>query len=396
VQAAHAGGKGILMDVVFNHVQESPLQALAKDVYVDGDTAWGDEINYDNPICKQFFRQALVYLWSTFQVDGFRFDSTEAIVNGHIKKAGVINTPGSGGGWEFLGYLRSAVRRAADAVGRRWPYFVGENDPNNWGMTDNSNGGVLDGQWHFAFHYPLDRAPLETGDESFEITRQMAEPHIWLRPFSEAVRYAESHDSCGHREDWKLRVPRRAPYGRGFQTSKAVGTVALLAHGIPMLFMGQEGGEDEDFFFDYDPVANRTDARFFARLEEYDNLGNERNRILAWYRDLIGLRKNAANGLQGNDQQLLGRGYRTVAFSRAGGRFFIVATFGTTDTRQNLGWLQLPNSGATYKEIFNSSWPAYRVESEPEFSNGSYAAALDSRSVINLPPVGGVILERRS
>jgi 1,4-alpha-glucan branching enzyme len=396
VEQAHQAGKGIMMDVVFNHVVESPLQALAKDVYVDGETEWGDEINYDHPMCREFFRQAMVYLWQTFQVDGFRFDSTEAIVNGQWQKAGVIRKPGSGGGWEFLGFLRQAVRQAANVTGRRWPYFVGENDPNNWGMTNNSNGGVLDGQWHFSFHYPLDGAASENGDNSASIAQAMAEPHIWLRPFSEAVRYAESHDSCGHREDWKVRLARRAPYGLGFQTSKALGTVALLAHGVPMLFMGQEGGEDEDFFFDYDPAANRADLRYFARLQLYADLGNERNRIFAWYRDLLGLRNDTSAGLRGNDSQGLGQGYRTLAFSRAGGRFFVIATFGTPDTRQNLGWLQLPNGGASYKEIFNSSWPAYSVAMEPNFSNGSYDAVLTRDSTVNLPPVGGIVLERRS
>jgi hypothetical protein len=63
--------------------------------------------------------------------------------------------------------------------------------------------------------------------------------------------------------------------------------------------------------------------------------------------------------------------------------------------RQNLGWLSLPNGGASYKEIFNSSWPAYRVEGEDNFTNGSYDAVLTSDSIINLPEVGGVVLERR-
>ena len=394
VQAAHGVGKGIMMDVVFNHIQESPLQALAKDVYVDGETAWGDEINYDHPACMEHLRQALVYLWRTFQVDGFRFDSTPAIIKGNETMEGIIKVPGSGGGWELLGYLRAAVRKAADATGRGWPYFVGENDPNDWTITNNSNGGVLDGQWHFGFHYPLDDASSEGADDTSQITTQLSIPHLWLRPFSEAVRYAESHDSCGHRDDWRLRVTRRAPYGRGFQTSKAVGTVALLAHGIPMLFMGQEGGEDEDFYFDYDPVADRADLRYFARLSSYDDLGDQRNHVLAWYRDLMGLRRNRGNGLLGNDNQPTGSGYRTVAFSRAGGRFFVIATVGTTDTRQDLGWLQLPG-GASYKEIFNSSWPAYSVEGEQNFSNGSYDAVLTNGSIINLPPVGGVVLERR-
>ncbi|HEX7596859.1 MAG TPA: alpha amylase C-terminal domain-containing protein, partial [Polyangia bacterium] len=84
----------------------------------------------------------------------------------------------------------------------------------------------------------------------------------------------------------------------------------------------------------------------------------------------------------------------TLAFARAGGRFFIVATFNTPDQAQNLGWLGLPG-GATYKEIFNSSWPAYRAGQEPERANGGYGAVLDRNSIVNLPPVGAIVLERR-
>jgi hypothetical protein len=138
VRAAHDAGRAVLLDVEFNHVVASPLQAIARDVYVDGETQWGDMINYDHPAAREFIRQALVYLWKTFRVDGFRFDATEAIVNGHKDNGYIIKNGrvGSGGGWEFLGMLRAALRRAAEAIGQPWPYLTGENDPNNWGMTD--------------------------------------------------------------------------------------------------------------------------------------------------------------------------------------------------------------------------------------------------------------------
>ncbi len=393
VAAAHRAGKGVMMDLVFNHVGDSPLQAIARDVYVDGSTFFGDEINYDHPMCREYFRQVMVYLWSAFRIDGFRFDCTEAIVNGQWPKDGVIREGGSGGGWEFLQMLRDAVRRAADATEQPWPICVGENNPCNWGMTNNSNGGVLDGQWHFPFHYSV--ADLaKTWDKTQDLWDAMNVPHTWRRPFSEAVRFAESHDSCGHPDSGEVRIVRQAPLGLGFQMAKATGTVALLAMGVPMLFMGSEGGEDNDFFPAYNRADDRNRAEFFARLATYESLGDDRNRVLAWFRDLIGLRNNANNGLQGNDSQVVGRGNSTIAFARAGGRFFVIATFGTPDQRQNLGWLGLP-AGAAYKEIFNSSWPAYEVVREPERSNGSYWAVLDRDSIVNLPPVGAIVLERR-
>ena len=393
VAAAHRAGKGVVMDLVFNHVNDSALQAIAGDVYVDGDTFFGAEINYDHPMCREYFRQVIVYLWSMFRIDGFRFDCTEAIVNGQSQKDGVIRTGGSGGGWDFLNLLRAAVRRAADATGQPWPLCVGENNPCNWGMTNNSNGGVLDGQWHFDFHYRL--ADLaKTWDKTQDLWGAMDVPQGWLRPFCEAVRFAESHDSCGHPANGEVRIVRQAPWPLGFQMAKATGTVALLAEGVPMLFQGSEAGEDTDFFPAFNRVDDRAKPEFFARLAIYEDLGDDRNRILAWFRDLIGLRNNPGNRLQGNDNQTVGRGNNTLAFARAGGRFFIVATFNTPDQAQNLGWLGLPGN-ATYKEIFNSSWPAYRAGQEPERANGGYMAVLDSNSIVNLPPVGAIVLERR-
>jgi len=46
-------------------------------------------------------------------------------------------------------------------------------------------------------------------------------------------------------------------------------------------------------------------------------------------------------------------------------------------------------------EVFNSSWPAYQVSGESEYANGGYGAVLNGGSIINVPPVGGVVLERR-
>jgi 1,4-alpha-glucan branching enzyme len=173
--------------------------------------------------------------------------------------------------------------------------------------------------------------------------------------------------------------------------AKAAGAASLLAMGIPMLFMGEEAGEDNPFWFGLDDLEN--EARYL-RLDQYETADADEHRVLAWYQSLMGLRNNPANGLRGNDNQTPRWGYKTVAFTRAGGRFFVVATFGTPDTRQDSGWLGLP-AGSPYKEIFNSSWPVFQVEFEPEATNGGYDAWIWSGHLLQLPSIGGVVLERR-
>jgi hypothetical protein len=44
--------------------------------------------------------------------------------------------------------------------------------------------------------------------------------------------------------------------------------------------------------------------------------------------------------------------------------------------------------------MFNSSWPAFQVASEPEQSNGGYDARISSGQILNLPFVGAVVLQR--
>jgi len=79
----------------------------------------------------------------------------------------------------------------------------------------------------------------------------------------------------------------------------------------------------------------------------------------------MGLRNDATKGLQGDaDYQVVGNGGRTVAISCGVSQsLFVVITFGTPNQQQNSGWLGLPG-GSAFKEIFNSSWPAFQVESE--------------------------------
>jgi 1,4-alpha-glucan branching enzyme len=396
VRVAHDASRGVVLDVVYNHMMESPLQVIARDVYVSGETAWGDMVHYLHPASREFFRQALVFQWSVFQLDGFRFDSTETIINGH--RADTPSAPyilargpdgklmvGEGGGWDFLGLLRTALRRAADATGRMWPYTTGENDPENMGMTDPAQG-VLDGQWRFQEMYALNAAANDQDDKTGDVRGSLDGA---ARPFQRAVSYAESHDSTSG-QGVSGRIVAREHWGNGRQMAKAIGAIALLAEGIPMLFMGEEAGEDHPFQFD----MLSTDPAFVLRLDDYEQQGSEFLKILGWFRNLMGLRNNSSNGFQGDDRQTTGQGRKTLSFTRGQGRFFIVATLGSPDQQQDLGWLGLPAGGA-YKEIFNSSWPEYQVNGEPMVTNGGFDAQLHAGDVIHLPAIGAVILERR-
>jgi 1,4-alpha-glucan branching enzyme len=377
VNAAHVAGRGVVVDVVYNHMNDSPLTQIAYDVYRNGD-AWGDKINNAHPMAKEFFRQATVYLWQTFGLDGFRFDSTSTIIQNN--------------GWDFLGIIRSAVRSAAAAEGKNAPYLVGENDPGQWDMT-NPAWAVMDGQWDTSEVYDLGAAAYDVwqsaSDHSSVVACDMNLPQSWLRPFYESTRYGESHDTVSAQDPGNKRIAARPPNLMGLLMSKAVGAAILLSNGVPMIFMGQEYGETQSFSFDNSGEVLNPQPVDIAPGNTTDNA-----RVLAWFRSLMGLRNDTSKGLRGDaNLDYFKTGRRTVAFTCGySGSHFAVVTFGTENQQQDSSWLGLP-AGRAYKEIFNSSWPVFQVQFEQEQTNGGYTASIVSGQLLNLPYIGAVLLE---
>jgi len=250
------------------------------------------------------------------------------------------------------------------------------------------------GQWGIDEGFRIRAASYDSGhpgwDDSGGLKAEMDNPQYWGRPFFQATRFGESHDMVSGQDSLSVRIAARPPYGQGYRMAKAMGALTLLSNGIPMLFMGQEVGETTAFSF------GNNDQWINPQNQEFPPGGpTDTTRILAWFRQLMGLRNDPAKGLQGDaNAQSVATGNRTVAFSCGSGqRLFAVITFGTPDQRQDSSWLGLP-AGAAYKEIFNSSWPEFQVESEPSCSNGGHAAQIFSGQVIDLPWIGAVVLER--
>jgi 1,4-alpha-glucan branching enzyme len=382
VDSAHASGRGVTLDVVYNHSLGSSLMQIAPDVYRNGDYD-GDRMNCGHPMVLEFLRQAVIYLFRTFNLDAFRFDDTKTIVADCV------------GGWQFLGAIRGALRGAAAADGRAWPYCVAENSsPNAWNIS-NPAWSVLDGEWGIDESFRIRDSSYSTwqgnADNAGALETEMNNPSYWGRPFFQATRFGESHDMVSFQDPGNKRIAARPPFGQGYQMAKALGTLTLLSNGIPMLFMGQEYGETIPFYFD---ITNS-----YLNPQQYDlpaTGATDNTRILAWFRQIMGLRNDPTKGLQGDSNyQSVQIGNRTVAFTcGAGGSLFTVVTFGTPNQQQNSSWLGLP-SGSSYQEIFNSSWPAFQVEFETEHANGGYTANIQSGQLLQLPYIGALVLERK-
>jgi 1,4-alpha-glucan branching enzyme len=379
VDTCHRHGVAVLLDVVFNHAgsTDNILWSLARESFFDGDTRWGAMINFDHPQCRLFFAQNLVYLARDYHLDGFRLDHTATIVHSNAwdQWSGFVREQGSGGGWDFLHAIRRALHEQVDPL----CILMAEHLPNEWSLTN--FGGPMDTQWCDDFHDRMvDACRRQFGmsrlAEAFKLS------HTACDDWYKVTNYPESHDEVGNVRD---RIAYVAGWGQGFRMCKVAAAGTLLSRGIPMVFMGAESGEDAQFAFG---ASTKLDLdRYLA--------DDDRGRIRAWWRALSDLRR-ARPAIKGPAPLAISfaEGQLLAILRGQRGDYFAVLNFGGWSGAHNLGYLNLPNG--TYRELWNSTWPAFAIagESEGEHTNGGRDARLRRSDWLQIPDYGAVILER--
>lgn len=374
VDVCHQNDIAVLLDVVFNHLGcgDNIIWATCRDTFVKGDTEWGPLPYFKNDQCKYFFTQNLVHWVRQYHMDGFRFDQTRPIIDGgHY--APFIRQPGDGGGWEFLHTLRQAVKSIEPQT-----LFMAEELPNDPAVTN--TGGPMDTQWCDDFHDRIVELSRGSGDKIGQFAEAQKYSQTVFQQWYNVTNYSESHDEVGNVND---RIANVGGFGQGLRRNKVAATATLLSRGIPMFFMGEEFGETAQFVQNSDQTLDLNVC----------NDDCDKKRMLNWWKEMIKLRKNnpkiqgpAPINIHYAQDQIL-------AFSRGEGQdFFIVCNFSPQTTSRNLGAMNLPDG--VYKELWNSTWPAFQVEWEDELHNGRQEARLHRGYDLNIPDYGTVILEK--
>jgi maltooligosyltrehalose trehalohydrolase len=268
VDAAHASGIGVFLDLVLNHVGASGVRTLKAfgPYFTDRyETGWGKAINYDDTECegvREWALQSAASLVREYHLDGLRLDAVHAIVD-----AGP----------------RHLLAELADRVHAERPSALviaesNRNDPRT--IRPQAEGGQgQDAQWADDFHHALHT--LLTGErEGYyrdfgrveHLARAFARPFVYDGRWSEARRRrvgapsgdrppeqfvvcSQNHDQVGNRA-FGDRPPRRARPLAAFCT--------LLSPFTPMLFMGEEWGENAPFQF----FTDHTDKRIARATRE--------------------------------------------------------------------------------------------------------------------------------
>jgi maltooligosyltrehalose trehalohydrolase len=253
VDAAHARGLAVVLDVVYNHLGPSGNRLASYGPYFTGayTTPWGDAVNFDQPGSDEVraFAVGNALMWlRDYHIDGLRLDAVHAI-NDH-------------GAVHVLEEMATAVKGLSAHLGREL-FLIAESDLNNPRLvTSREAGGYgLDGQWSDDFHHALhaaltgerqgyycDFGSLDTLAKA--MTRVFVHDGTWSTyrgrrhgrpvdphrtPAHRFVAFLQNHDQVGNRASGD-RVTAALPPG----LLKVGAALLLLGPFTPMLFMGEE------------------------------------------------------------------------------------------------------------------------------------------------------------
>ncbi len=245
VDAAHAAGLGVLLDVVYNHVGPGSEAIAAFGPYFTDrhHTFWGDAINYAEDGVREWAIQNACMWVRDFHLDGLRLDATHAIFDERPHYV--------------LAELAERVHAERPSALVTSEITVGDLRPiEEWGH---------DAQWADELHHHLH--VLLTGEHdgyyaAFGSGDGLA-AQFERRPAERLIVCSQDHDQVGNRalgdrpaED-ELRI--RA-------------LVALFAPETPLLFMGEEYGERRPFQFFTDHIDPAiAEATRLGRRKEFES-----------------------------------------------------------------------------------------------------------------------------
>ncbi len=258
VDAAHAHGLAVALDVVYNHIgpEGNYLREFGPYFTDKYRTPWGSAINFDGPdsepVGRFFIENALQWL-EKYHVDVLRLDAVH----------GIFDFSAS----HFLAELQTTVDSLEARLQRKF-HLVAESDLNDSRLLHaRAQGGYgLHAQWSDDFHHSLHS--LLTGERAgyysdFGEVRHLADTMkkgwFYAGQHSNFRRRRHGNDPSGlARSNFVVCIQNHDQIGnrvRGerlselvdFEALKLAAGATVLAPFVPLLFMGEEYGETAPF-----------------------------------------------------------------------------------------------------------------------------------------------------
>jgi maltooligosyltrehalose trehalohydrolase len=257
VDAAHARGLGVILDVVYNHFgPDGNYLTQFSDAYMaKRATEWGDAINYDgadSSAVREFAIGNAGYWIEEFHLDGLRLDATQNIYD--------TSRPH---------LIAEITRRARDAAKEKPIIVVAENEPQDPRLLEpvEDGGCEVDAIWNDDFHHSAWVAMTGNNDAYLSGYRGRPQEFISAAKYGflyqgqhyrwqkqrrgrsslmhapqHYVSFLESHDQVSNLGR-DLRLHQQASPG----ICRALTALLLLSPQTPMLFQGEEFASSSPF-----------------------------------------------------------------------------------------------------------------------------------------------------
>jgi maltooligosyltrehalose trehalohydrolase len=287
VDACHARGLGVVLDVVYNHLGPSGAYLDRFGPYFAGSNIWGPSLNLDGPHSEPVRRYAIdnALMWlRDFHVDALRLDAVHAL---HDTRA-----------THLLEQMSIEVEALSTHLGRPLT-LIAESDLNDARLvTAREAGGYgLNAQWaddiHHSLHavltgesqgYYADFATAGLHGLAHVFTRVFLHEGTWSSfrqrmhgapvdtrriPGHRFLAYLQNHDQIGNRAAGDRLTQTLSP---GLLACGAA--LVLCSPFTPMLFMGEEWGARTPWqFFSYFPDPDLREAVRKGRTAEFAEHG---------------------------------------------------------------------------------------------------------------------------
>jgi maltooligosyltrehalose trehalohydrolase len=260
VNACHQRGLAVVLDVVYNHLgpEGNYLRDFGPYFTERYQTPWGAAVNFDGPgsdEVRRFFLENALYWIEEFHFDALRLDAAHTI---HDRSAR-----------PFLVELAATVAGAGRSLGRA-VYAIPESDLNDPRLVaPPKQGGIgFAAQWNDDFHHAVHC--LLTGESSGyyadfgrldHLAKAFRSGFVYTGEYSAArqrshgasadavegsqlVVFSQNHDQVGNRM-----LGERLGHLTSFEGQKLAAGLVLLAPFLPLLFMGEEYGDDAPFLY---------------------------------------------------------------------------------------------------------------------------------------------------
>ena len=283
VNACHQKGIAVILDVVYNHFGPEGNYVSQFGHYFSGkySTPWGEPVNFDgahSDAVRNYFVQNVLMWCRDFHLDGLRLDAVHSIFDF--------------GATHILQAMAENLQQLSVATGKKY-HLIAESHLNDVRyISPVSKGGyALDAQWSDDFHHAVHA--LTTGErkgyyedfgEAWQLSKAIKKAFVFDGQYShfrkksygnsteknsgeQFVIFSQNHDQVGNRKNGERLISLT-----GFETAKLIAGSMFVAPNVPMLFMGEEYGEQNPFYYFVshdDPELNRLVRE--GRKKEFEN-----------------------------------------------------------------------------------------------------------------------------